>query len=67
MSDIVLELTIEAKPESVFHAITLQEQITQWWANRVIIESKVGSLAETWKPYRSLACWYVWRSLENNV
>ena len=22
-------------------------------------------LAETWKPYRSLACWYLWRSLEN--
>lgn len=22
-------------------------------------------LAETWKPYRSTACWYLWRSLEN--
>ncbi len=23
-------------------------------------------LAEKWKPYRSTACWYLWRSLENN-
>ncbi|HSX10031.1 MAG TPA: DNA-3-methyladenine glycosylase [Candidatus Saccharimonadales bacterium] len=23
------------------------------------------ALAETWRPYRSLACWYLWRSLEN--
>jgi DNA-3-methyladenine glycosylase II len=22
-------------------------------------------LAETWKPYRSTACWYLWRSIEN--
>jgi DNA-3-methyladenine glycosylase II len=20
--------------------------------------------AEPWRPYRSIACWYVWRSLE---
>lgn len=23
------------------------------------------ALSETWKPYRSSACWYLWRSLEN--
>lgn len=23
------------------------------------------TLSETWKPYRSTACWYLWRSLEN--
>lgn len=23
------------------------------------------SLSEQWKPYRSTACWYLWRSLEN--
>ncbi|HWY79945.1 MAG TPA: DNA-3-methyladenine glycosylase [Candidatus Sulfotelmatobacter sp.] len=22
-------------------------------------------LSETWRPYRSTACWYLWRSLEN--
>lgn len=23
------------------------------------------ALTESWKPYRSIACWYLWRSLEN--
>ena len=23
------------------------------------------TLSETWKPYRSTACWYLWRSQEN--
>ena len=27
---------------------------------------KMIRLAETWKPHRSTACWYLWRSLENN-
>ena len=46
MTDIVQELTIEAKPEKVFRAITLPEGITKWWANRVTAELKVGSLTE---------------------
>ncbi len=23
------------------------------------------ALAERWRPYRSMACWYLWRSLKN--
>jgi DNA-3-methyladenine glycosylase II len=23
-------------------------------------------IAESWRPYRSVACWYLWRSLENS-
>jgi len=26
---------------------------------------EILQLSETWKPYRSTACWYLWRSLEN--
>jgi DNA-3-methyladenine glycosylase II len=22
-------------------------------------------LGEAWRPYRSVACWYLWQSLEN--
>jgi DNA-3-methyladenine glycosylase II len=22
-------------------------------------------IADAWRPYRSVACWYLWRSLEN--
>lgn len=28
-------------------------------------KDKMEKLAEKWKPYRSYACWYLWRSLEN--
>jgi DNA-3-methyladenine glycosylase II len=27
--------------------------------------SELRLLSETWKPYRSVACWYLWRSLGN--
>jgi 3-methyladenine DNA glycosylase/8-oxoguanine DNA glycosylase len=23
------------------------------------------ALGDAWKPYRSIACWYLWRSLDN--
>ena len=46
MSDIVQELTIEATPENVFHALTLSDGITGWWSNDATAELKVGSLTE---------------------
>ena len=46
MSDIVQELTIEAPPENVFHAITLPDEIAGWWSNHVTTEPKIGSLTE---------------------
>ena len=27
-------------------------------------DADILTLAGSWKPYRSLACWYLWRSLE---
>ena len=29
-------------------------------------EKEILKLSENWKPNRSLACWYLWRSLEND-
>jgi DNA-3-methyladenine glycosylase II len=26
---------------------------------------RLRKLGDTWKPYRSIACWYLWRSLDN--
>ena len=26
---------------------------------------RIRKLAEPWRPYRTVACWYLWRSLEN--
>ncbi len=46
MPDIVQEPTIETAPEKVFNAITLQDELAQWWTNHVTAEPKVGSLAK---------------------
>ena len=46
MSDIVQELTIEATPENVFHALTSPDGIAGWWSNHVTTEPQVGSLTE---------------------
>ncbi len=46
MSDIVQELTIEATPENVFHALTLPDGIAGWWSNYVTADPKVSSLTE---------------------
>jgi DNA-3-methyladenine glycosylase II len=26
---------------------------------------RIRKIAEPWRPYRSVACWYLWRSLDN--
>jgi uncharacterized protein YndB with AHSA1/START domain len=46
MPDIAQELAIKASPEAVFRAITRPDEITRWWANQVVAEATVGSLAE---------------------
>lgn len=46
MTDIVQELTIEATPENVFHALTEPDEIAEWWSNHVTAERKVGSFTE---------------------
>ncbi len=28
-------------------------------------DAQIEALAESWRPYRSVACWYLWRSLGN--
>lgn len=28
--------------------------------------TRMLQIAEPWRPYRSLACWYLWRSLDNS-
>lgn len=46
MAEIVQELTIEATPEHVFHALTMPDGIAAWWSNRVTAEPVIGSLTE---------------------
>ena len=28
---------------------------------------RIRKIGEAWRPYRTVACWYLWRSLENEV
>ncbi|MDQ2715312.1 MAG: SRPBCC domain-containing protein [Chloroflexota bacterium] len=46
MPDIVIERTIAATPESVFNALTQQDEIVRWWANEAQVKPEVGSLGE---------------------
>ena len=46
MSAIVEELTIEANPQSVWRALTQQDEIVQWWAYEARVKPEVGSLGE---------------------
>ena len=32
---------------------------------KVPTADRMRQIAEAWRPYRSVACWYLWRSLEN--
>ncbi len=46
MPDITREITIKAAPERVFTAVTRHDEITQWWANQVVAEPTIRSVAE---------------------
>ncbi len=46
MPAIVEELTIAAAPESVFNALTQQDELALWWTNDLSAKPEVGSLAE---------------------
>ena len=46
MPTIFKELTIAAPAETVFTALTQQEEIVRWWADKATIRPEVGSLAE---------------------
>jgi uncharacterized protein YndB with AHSA1/START domain len=46
MPAIVTERTITATPQSVFRALTQQEEIVHWWADEARVKPEVGSLGE---------------------
>ena len=46
MSAIREERTIAVAPESVFNALTKQEEIARWWSDEASVKPEVGSLGE---------------------
>ncbi|TMA64647.1 MAG: DNA-3-methyladenine glycosylase 2 family protein [Deltaproteobacteria bacterium] len=43
----------------------LQRSARILYGKRRKSETLLRRVAEAWKPYRSIACWYLWRSLED--
>ena len=37
----------------------------QYRLRKVPTPDRIRKIGEAWKPYRSVACWYLWRSLDN--
>ncbi len=62
-AEMVLIFTLN-KPD-VFSVgdLGLRNAITKLYG--ITDQKKMLTLSETWKPYRSTASWYLWRSLEN--
>jgi uncharacterized protein YndB with AHSA1/START domain len=46
MADILHEVTIAAKPEAVYAALTEQAGLSAWWTTRAKAEARVGSVSE---------------------
>jgi DNA-3-methyladenine glycosylase II len=38
---------------------------TQYRLRKKPTPDRIRRIGEAWKPYRSVACWYLWRSLDN--
>jgi DNA-3-methyladenine glycosylase II len=38
---------------------------TQYRLRKTPTPERMRKIAEAWKPFRSVACWYLWRSLDN--
>lgn len=46
--------------------VGLQNAITRLYnLKQVPTRSELEQLAERWRPYRTMACWHLWRSLDN--
>jgi DNA-3-methyladenine glycosylase II len=37
----------------------------QYGLRKTPTPERIRRIAEPWRPYRSVACWYLWRSLDN--
>ncbi len=46
----------------------LNSAICRWYRKRKAPKPRqILKLAEPWRPYRTLACWYLWRSLDQKL
>ena len=62
-AEMILIFTLKRPDVFSIGDLGLRNAITKLYG--VIDRKEMLKLSESWKPYRSTACWYLWRSLEN--
>jgi len=64
-AEMILIFTLKRPDVFSIGDLGLRNAITNLYG--VTDRNEMLRLAETWSPHRSTACWYLWRSLENNT
>jgi DNA-3-methyladenine glycosylase II len=62
-AEMILIFTLNRPDVFSIGDLGLRNAITKLYG--ITDKQKMIELSERWKPYRSTACWYLWRSLEN--
>lgn len=62
-AEMVLIFTLNRPDVFSLGDLGLRNAITKLYG--ITNQKEMLKLSEKWKPYRSTACWYLWRSLEN--
>jgi DNA-3-methyladenine glycosylase II len=45
----------------------LNSAIKKHYRKRKLKPPHIDKIAKSWSPYRSIACWYLWRSLDGPI
>ncbi len=62
-AEMILIFTLQRPDVFSIGDLGLRNAITKLYG--ITDQKEMLDLSEKWKPYRSTACWYLWRSLEN--
>jgi DNA-3-methyladenine glycosylase II len=62
-AEMILIFTLQRPDVFSFGDLGIRNAIKKLY--NITDQKEIIKLSETWKPYRSSACWYLWRSLEN--
>ena len=62
-AEMILIFTLKRPDVFSIGDLGLRNAITKLYG--ITDRKEMSSLSENWRPYRSTACWYLWRSLEN--
>jgi len=56
------------RPDVMPHVdLGINSAIKKHYRKRKLKPPHIDKIAKTWQPYRSIACWYLWRSLDGPI